>query len=443
MSLLVVGVSHRSAPVDLLERLALDAGRASKLRAAALDTAYVSEVVVLATCNRVEIYARVGRFHGSVDDLTALLVDSAGLADPADIVPALYVHYDAGAVAHLFSVATGLESMVVGEGQVLGQVRDGLRAAQDEETVGPALNALFQHALRVGKRAHSETAIDAAGRSVVSVALDEARKVIGDLARARVCIVGAGSVAALAASLVRREGAAELVVLSRTLEHARRLASAGSGRAGDLAALSTELGQADLLISCTGATGVVIAAETVAAARSASRDQRPLAIVDLALPHDVDPAAAELPGVRLIGLPDVAASVSESGAAGRGNAGAAAADIAAVEDIVAAEVEAFAAARDQEQVAPTVVALRTMATAVVSAELDRLWSRLPELTERQRSEISRSLHRQADKLLHEPTVRVKQFAGRVPETSYAAALAELFALDPAAVDAVSGKRDDL
>ncbi len=443
MSILVVGLSHRSAPVDLLERLALDAGGASKLRAAALDTSYVSEVVVLATCNRVEIYARVERFHGSVDDLTALLVDSAGLPGPGEIVPALYVHYDAGAVAHLFSVATGLESMVVGEGQILGQVRDALGAAQAEATVGPALNALFQHALRVGKRAHSETGIDAAGRSIVSVALDEARAVIGDLADARVCIVGAGSVAALAASLVRRAGVRDVVVLSRTLEHARRLAVSCGGRAGRLSDLPVELTDADLLISCTGATGLVIDTETVAAARRARPNPTPLAIVDLALPHDVDAAAADLPGVTLVGLPDVAASLARDATSAGGGMVAAAADINAVEAIVAAEVETFAAARDQDRVAPTVVALRTMATAVVAAELDRLWSRLPELTERQRGEITKSLHRQADKLLHEPTVRVKQFAGRVPEPSYAAALAELFALDPAAVDAVSGKRDDL
>lgn len=435
MSILVVGVSHRSAPVELLERLALDTGAASKLRAAALDTAYVSEVVVLSTCNRVEIYARVERFHGSVDDLTALLVDHAGLPDPADIVPALYVHYDAGTVAHLFSVTAGLESMVVGEGQIQGQVREALRVAQDEESVGPALNALFQHALRVGKRAHSETGIDSAGRSVVSVALDEATAVVGDLASSRICIVGAGSVAVLVARLVRRAGASDIVVLSRSQEHAQRVATGCAGRARTLAALPAELADADLVISCTGAAGIVIDASTVAAARRMAGGSRPLAIVDLALPHDVDVAVADLPGVTRIGLPDLADRAERARTA--------TADVSAVEAIVAAEVQAFAAARAQDKVAPTVVALRSMATAVVAAELARLEARLPELTDRQRAEIARTLNRQADKLLHEPTVRVKQFAGRVPEPSYAAALAELFALDPAAVDALSGGRDDL
>ncbi|MEJ7628036.1 MAG: glutamyl-tRNA reductase [Nocardioidaceae bacterium] len=438
MSILVVGASHRSAPVELLETLALDTGQASKLRAAALDTSYVREVVVLATCNRVEIYAQVERFHGSVEDLTGLLVERAGATAAADVVASLYVHYDAGAVAHLFSVATGLESMVVGEGQILGQVREALREAQDEGTVGPALNTLFQHGLRVGKRAHSETRIDVAGRSVVSVALDEAGEAIGDIARARVCIVGAGSVASLAVSTVRRAGARDIVVLSRTTQSARRLAGAvsddgGSVRAAELSSLPAELAKADLVISCTGATGVVIDADLVAAALLLRTEPTPLTIVDLALPHDVALAVADLPGVALVGLPRIAAALA---------AGPVAEDVSAVERIVADEVVEFASARDQDRVAPTVVALRSMASGVIAAELDRLWSRLPELTERQRDEIARTLRREADKLLHEPTVRVKQFAGRVPDSSYAAALAELFALDPAAVDAVSGQRDD-
>ncbi len=434
MSILVVGASHRSAPVELLERLALDRGQASKLRTAALETPHVSEAVVLATCNRVEIYAAVDRFHGSVDDLTALLLQRAGMTEPSEIVSSLYVHYDAGAVNHLFSVATGLESMVIGEGQILGQVRDALREAQDEETVGARLNALFQQALRVGKRAHSETGIDAAGRSLVSVALDGASTVVGDLAKARVCIVGSGSVAALAASSVRRAGATDVAVLSRTFENARRLAATSEGRAGGLDSLPTELATADVMISCTGATGVVIDADTLAAGMLLRSEPKPLAIIDLALPHDVDPSAAALPGVSLIGLPEIAASLAH---------GPVAAEVTAVERIVADELASFASARDQDQVAPTVVALRSMATRVIDLELERLMGRLPELTERQRDEIAQTMRREADKLLHEPTVRVKLLAGQIPESSYAAALAELFALDPAAVEAVSGAREEL
>ncbi|MEJ7743662.1 MAG: glutamyl-tRNA reductase [Nocardioidaceae bacterium] len=205
MSILIVGASHRTASVELLERLALDTDGASKLSTRALLTPHVTEALVLATCNRVEIYAEVDRFHGSVEDLTALLVEKSDLPTER-VLSALYVHYDEAAVAHLLSVATGLESMVVGESQILGQVREALRRGQDDETVGPALNSLFQQGLRVGKRAHFETDIDRAGQSLVSVALDEAAHTIGPIEGARVLIVGAGSIAGLAANSVRRAG---------------------------------------------------------------------------------------------------------------------------------------------------------------------------------------------------------------------------------------------
>ncbi len=426
MSVLVVGASHRTTSDALLEQLALDADGAAKLRAAVLDSPHVSEALVLATCNRIEIYAEVDRFHGSVEDLTALLVDHAS-SSIDKVVPALYVHYDEAAVAHLFEVVTGLDSMVVGESQILGQVRDALRRAQADEAVGTAINSLFQQGLRVGKRAHTETNIDRAGQSVVSVALDGAVEIIGPLQGARVCIVGAGSVAGLAASSVRRAGVGNIVIASRTYENAQRLAGRVGGRAVRLMQLGDALGEADLVVSCTAATGSVISAEMVAASMTARTSEAPLAIIDLALPHDVSPEVAKLPGVTVIALKTLAESVHN---------GSALADVIAVKAIVDEEVSAFTAARDAARVAPTVVALRTMATTVVSTELERLWGRRGDLSPEQRAEIVQTVRRVADKLLHEPTVRVKQLAGRTPEASYAEALAELFALDPAAVDAV-------
>lgn len=426
MTVLVVGASHRSAPVEVLEQLALVPGAAAKLRTAALETEHVIEAVVLATCNRVEIYAAVDRFHGSVDDLTALLVERTDLTAEA-LTPSLYVHYDEAAVAHLFAVATGLDSMVVGESQILGQVRAALRSSQDTESVGTSLNALFQQGLRVGKRAHAETGIDRAGQSLVSVALAEAAQLIGPLQGISVCIVGAGSIAALAATTVRRADVDDIVVLSRTLDNAQRLAAAVNGRAAGIETLPAELAVADLVISCTGATGTVITAEMVARAPSARPEGVPLVLVDLALPRDVEPAAAVLPEVAVIGLEGLADSVHN---------GAALEDVAAVRMIVAEEVAAFVAARDAARVAPTLVALRTMATGVVGAELERLWSRLDSLSPHERDEVERTVRRVADKLLHEPSVRIKELAGRSLESSYADALAELFALDPAAVDAV-------
>jgi glutamyl-tRNA reductase len=426
VSILIVGASHRTASVELLEQLALDTAGAAKLRTAALDTEHVSEALVLATCNRIEIYAEVDRFHGSVEDLTTLLADYAH-STMEDVLGSLYVHYDEAAVAHLFEVATGLDSMVVGESQILGQVREALRQAQADSSAGASLNSLFQQGLRVGKRAHAETDIDHAGQSVVSVALAEATEVLGALDQARVCIVGAGSVASLAAASVRRAAAADIVVCSRTPANAARVAASVGGRSAALDQVPQELTTADLVISCTGATGPVISADMVATAL-AGRGGRPLVLVDLALPRDIEPLASTGEAVTVIALETLADSVHN---------GSALEDVASVKAIVAEEVTAFAAARDAARVAPTVVALRTMATGVVAAELDRLWARLGPLPAAQRDEIIKSVTRVADKLLHEPTVRIKQFAGRSPESSYADALAELFALDPATVEAVS------
>ncbi|MGA8208997.1 MAG: glutamyl-tRNA reductase, partial [Nocardioidaceae bacterium] len=277
MSVLVVGVSHRTAPVSVLERLTLDAPGVDKLLAAVADGDHVREATVLATCNRVEIYAEVDRFHGSVEAVSRLLCDLAD-EDPEDVVPHLYVHYDDGAVSHLFHVATGLDSMVVGEGQILGQTREALRVGQEAGTVGPALNVLFQQALRVGKRTHSETDIDHAAPSLVSLGLDRAADHVGAVRGLRVLVVGAGSMAGLAVATVARLGARDIVVASRTQPRAQRLAEQYAGRAVPLTQVQEALAEADVLISCTGATGVVLPLATVAAARAAT--SRPLAVVD-------------------------------------------------------------------------------------------------------------------------------------------------------------------
>jgi glutamyl-tRNA reductase len=316
--------------------------------------------------------------------------------------------------------------MVVGETQILGQVRNALRVGQETGTVGTALNVLFQQALRVGKRVHAETDVQRAAPSLVSLALDRAAADIGPVAGKRVLVVGAGSMAGLAVATVSRLGAAEVVVASRTDARARRLAEQYDGRAVPLTAVRETLADADLLVSCTGATGVVLPLAMVAAARTGAT--HPLAVIDLALPHDVDPAVAELPDVRLIGLAQLAEELHE---------GEGASDVAAVRAIVTEEIAAFLAARRAASVTPTVVALRTMATGVVDAEMQRLLSRLPDLDPVVRAEIEHAVRRVADKLLHQPTVRVKELANSDGAVSYAAALAELFSLHPDAVDAVT------
>jgi glutamyl-tRNA reductase len=425
MSVLVVGVSHRTAPVSVLEQLALDPDGVQKLIRQVIDCEHVLEATVLSTCNRIEIYAEVDRFHGSVEAVSRVLCERA-VQRPEDIVQHLYVHYDDGAVSHLFNVASGLDSMVVGEGQILGQAREALRLGQDTGSIGPALNVLFQQALRVGKRAHAETDIDGAAPSLVSVAVDRAAAAIGPISGKRVVVIGAGSMASLAVSTVRRLGAADIAIANRTSSNAARLAEQYDGRMVELADLDRSLVQADLVISCTGATGLVLPLAQIAQARSHAT--RPLAIIDLALPHDVDPAVGQLPGVTLVGLARLAEEVNE---------GEGATDVAAVRSIVNQEITAFLAARRSASVTPTVVALRTMATGVVEAEVDRLMSRLPDLDPQTRAEVELAVRRVADKLLHQPTVRVKELANETGAISYAAALAELFSLDPEAVDAVT------
>jgi glutamyl-tRNA reductase len=424
VSVLVVGVSHRTAPVSVLERLTLDPDGADKLVRAVADCEHVLEATVVATCNRVEIYAEVDRFHGSVESVSRMLCELAD-ESPEDVVPHLYVHYDDGAVSHLFHVTSGLDSMVVGEGQILGQCREALRIGQEAGTIGPALNVLFQQALRVGKRVHAETDIDHAAPSLVQLALDQAAAEIGPVAGRRVLVVGAGSMAALSVATVSRLGAADVVVASRTEAHARRLAEQYGGRAVPLTQVQEALSDADLLVSCTGATGVVVPLAVVAAARTGA--SRPLAVVDLALPHDVDPAVAELPDVALFDLARLAAVVNHAEGS----------DVAAVRDIVAQEIAAFLAARSSAIVTPTVVALRTMATGIVDTEMRRLSTRLPDLDPTVRDEIEHAVRRVADKLLHQPTVRVKELANQTGAVSYAAALAELFSLDPEAVEAMT------
>jgi glutamyl-tRNA reductase len=424
MSVLVVGISHNSAPVALLEQVALDDDGIQKLVAEAAACEHVVEATVISTCNRVEIYTEVDRFHGSVEELSRLLVEQAGLSTEA-MLPHLYVHYDDGAVSHLFQVAAGLDSMAVGEGQILGQTREALRRGQELGTVGPALNVLFQQALRVGKRSRAETGIDQVAPSLVSAALERSDEAVGAVAGKYVVVVGAGAMAGLATATVSRLGAAEVVVVNRTVGRADRLAAEYGARPASMADLPNELAKADVLITCTGATGVLVSRDLLASARP---DPRPLAVIDVALPHDVDPAVATLPGVTLIGLAQLADALHDS-EAGR--------EVVEVRRIVSQEVTAFLAARRQASVTTTVVALRSMATSVVDAEMARLDGRLPGLDESARAEVLHTVRRVADKLLHEPTVRVKELANEQGAVSYATALAELFALDPDAVEAVT------
>ncbi|MFJ4781514.1 glutamyl-tRNA reductase [Streptomyces sp. NPDC088762] len=565
MSLLVVGLSHRSAPVSVLERASLSADAKVKLLHDTLAAEPAAEAAVLATCNRIELYADVDKFHAGVAELSTLLAQHSGVA-LEELTPYLYVHYEDRAVHHLFSVACGLDSMVVGEGQILGQIKDALALGQELHTAGRLINDLFQQALRVGKRAHSETGIDRAGQSLVTFGLEQlsmGAEVSQWAAGKRALVIGAGSMSSLAAATLARVGVAEIAVANRTAERAERLAeilvASGTGvaaRALPMAAVADELARVDVVVSCTGATGLVLTADDVLAAVSqgsapdpapqtpegldfapagdlasvggvalagdvavgldpavvarlvaaaqaggrlvdagavrtiaavpggdgcpvdlpggdgraaltgvdanslelhgtwadqgeAAAQRQPrravraqgdgtavrLALLDLAMPRDIDAAVHRIPGVRLVDIESLAEASADAPMA---------ADVDAVRGIVTEEVAAFGAAQRAAHITPTVVALRAMAAEVVAMEVARLDGRLPDLDERQRAEVTQTVRRVVDKLLHAPTVRVKQLASEPGGAGYAEALRELFDLDPQTVASVSqaDKNDD-
>ncbi|MFE6405314.1 glutamyl-tRNA reductase [Streptomyces sp. NPDC057837] len=574
MSLLVVGLSHRSAPVSVLERASLSADAQVKLLQDTVAAEPASEAAVLATCNRIELYADVDKFHAGVAELSTLLAQHSGVG-LEELTPYLYVHYEDRAVHHLFAVACGLDSMVVGEGQILGQIKDSLARAQELHSAGRLLNDLFQQALRVGKRAHSETGIDRAGQSLVTFGLEQLARG-GDVQEwakgKKALVIGAGSMSSLAAATLARAGVAELVVANRTFDRAERLAQILSegddtdvlARAVPMESVPVELTRADVAVSCTGATGLVLTAEAVARAvegrtpvppaggdgpeapggtggaagpgtrpgaqpatgpggdegcpldlsavqgtagfsvlgeaavagmaaadleqhaawvdngtagggqraaaparpgtldpaadtgaiaalaatvatvgriperrrpEPAEEPQRPepvLFLLDLAMPRDIDAAAHRLAGVRLVDIESLAEASADAPMA---------ADVDQVRRIVSDEVAAFGAALRAAHITPTVVALRTMAADVVASEIARLDGRLPGLDDKHRAEITQTVRRVVDKLLHAPTVRVKQLAAEPGGAGYADALRTLFDLDPETVAAVSRAED--
>lgn len=426
MSVLVVGLNHRTASTAVLERVSLGGDDLRKSLAELVGGESVAEAVVLSTCSRVEVYASTATFHGGVAEVSDLLSRVSGLP-LRELQTSLYPLHEARAVQHLFSVACGLDSLLVGESQIQGQVREAVRIAEEEGATGRVLAELFRHAVRVGRRARTDTAIDAAGRSLVAVGLRLATEAVGPLRGRRALVVGAGSTGSLAGALLLRAGVVEVTVANRTPERGARLAAAVGGSAVGLDALPAALAVADVVVCSTAATAPVLTAPVVAAAVRA-RGGRPLFLLDLALPRDVDPAVRALPEVSLADL-ETLRVLLEGEPAG--------ADVAKVRAIVDEEVAAFVGWQRAVQVAPTVVALRTKAEAMASSELDRLRSRLPDLEPAVRVEVEATVQRVVDKLLHAPTVRVKELAEVPGGDSYAEALSELFELDRQVVTSVS------
>jgi glutamyl-tRNA reductase len=453
VNLLVVGASHRTAPVGVLERLAVAADQAPRILGELLAQPHVGEAVVLSTCNRVEVYAAVTAFHGGLADVCRTLATHAGCAQPA-LAEHLYVYYDGAAVDHAYRVAAGLDSMVVGEGQILGQLREAYHTATEADSVGRLLHELMQQALRVGKRARAETDLDRAGQSVVTAALDVAARTLrtgpdagaGDwdtgtfpeyaqvLAGRPALVVGAGSMGALAVATLARAGAAPLSVANRGADRAARLAGAYQAAPVPFDQVPALLSTVDIVVTATASREPVLTAATVAGSLARRRpDAGPLVILDLAVPRDVEPAVADLPGVLLVDIDGLARALDGAPHL---------AAVTAAEQIVDAEVEAFLGWLRGTEVAPTVAALRARAEDVVTAELRRLAQRRPDLTDEQRAEVAHTMHRVVQRLLHQPTVRVRQLAAEPGGDQYAALLRELFDLDVPQPQAADDARRD-
>ncbi len=420
MNPLIVGVSYRTAPVSLLERIAVAAADVPDLLRTLVAQPAVGEAVLLSTCNRVEVYAGVAAFHGGLTEISSVLAARAGVGLD-ELAEHLYVRYDDEAIRHAYRVAAGLDSMVVGESQILGQLREAYSAATATDTAGRVLHELLQSALRVGKRVHAETGIDRAGQSVVTAALEVGGTRSGIVPPgASVLVIGAGAMGALALATLQRSGAAALTIANRGADRAERLAKAYRATAVRLAELPAALATADIVVSATASTGYVVTPDLLAGG------DRPTLVLDLAVPRDVDPDVAAVPGVTLVDIEQLGSALADAHGGTR--------DVVAADAIVAEEVAAYLTWLRSTDVAPTVAALRARADGVVAAELRRFGQRRPDLTDEQRAEVARTVHRVVQQLLHHPTVRVRQLAAEPGGEQYAALLRELFALDVDTVD---------
>jgi glutamyl-tRNA reductase len=420
MAILALGISHRRATVELLERLAFADDDLVKAYRRVAEDPGVDEAVVLSTCNRVEVYASVPAYHAGFQALKRLLAES--WSQPADeLAEPLYSHYEEEAVHHLFEVAAGLDSMVIGEPQILSQVRDAFRRAEAEGATGHALTALFHSAGRTGRRVRTETAVGSAPDAFVDAGADLAATTLDGLEDRTAIVVGAGHMAALAVKHLRARGVGTVRILNRSLERARVLAERTGADHGDLQELPDALRASDIAISATGAAGLVVHASTLARVMDAR--ERPLFLLDLAVPRDVEPSAADIPGVRLVdieGLKD-AFSARATDVAG---------DIERANAIVEAEVHRYAVRRRADKLAPLIHALRGRGDAAVAAEMERYRSELAALTPDERDAVEALARGIVAKLLHDPIVRLKELSAPGTDRAHETLLAQLYDLEP-------------
>lgn len=420
MSVVVLGLNHRTMPLPLFERLTIDGARLPKALHDLSTRAHVSEAVVLSTCNRTEVYAVAERFHGAYGDIRDFLCEMAFLP-PEDFADHLYVHYDTEAVNHLFSVASGLDSAVLGDTEILGQVKTAWEKASLEGATGPVLNLLFRHALETGKRARTETGIARSTASVSHAAVEMASARLGSLQGRRVLVLGAGEMGKGMLTALKGAGVAEVLVANRTWERASVLADAIGGRPVRLAELPATLASVDLLLTSTGASSIMLEHADLAPV-VLGRAGRNLLIVDIAVPRDVDPAVAELPGVTLLDMDDLN-RFAQAGIYERRK------EVGAVQEIIVEELSRFGDATSARAVAPLVSALRGRAEAVRQAELDRYAAKLADLDPSQTEAVEGLTRSILAKVLHAPTVKLKDLAGTPKGDRLSEALRDLYDLD--------------
>lgn len=420
MSVIVVGLNHRTAPLELLERMTVPSGRLPKALADLRDRAALDEVVVLSTCMRTEVYATADRFHPAVQDIRNFLCESSFSA-PEDVADHLTMLYDDAAIGHLFAVASGLDSAVLGESEILAQVRTAWETARVEDACGTVLSGLFRHALEVGKRVRSETAIARGTTSVSAAAVALAADHLGSLDGRRILVLGAGDMGEGMAVALAGAGVADIQVANRTRSRAQALADRIGGRTVAFGSLGVALAEVDVLLTSTGAPEPVLTAEDLRPVLE-GRTGRQLLIVDVAVPRDVEPSVRHLDGVTVLDLDDLRA-FARAGLEDRRR------EVTRVHGIIDEEVQDYLRDVLARQAAPTVASLRARAEEIRAAELDRLRARLVGLDDRQREAVEAVTRGVVAKLLHEPTVRLKDAAGTPRGERLAEALRALFDLD--------------
>ncbi len=419
MSLVVVGLNHRTVPVEILERMAVPSVELPKALHSLVQSENLAEVVVLSTCNRTEIYARSTRFHPAVQDVLDFLTTLSS-SDPIDFAEHVYTYHDEAAVAHLFGVAAGVDSMIIGEGEILGQVREAWLAAEHEGTTGQMLSRVFRQAVKVGKRSRTETAIGRNAVSISSAAVAVAAERLGTLVGRTVLVLGAGDVGEGMAVALAGAGVGDVVVANRTPERAVALAKRVGGRSIGLEAVPAALEVADVLLASTAATDVLLARDEMEAVMRL-RDGRALLVVDVAVPRDIDPGVGEIFGVTLLDIDDLRGFAEQSLAQRRQ-------EVVNVRRVITDELERYRLERSAREVAPLITALRARGEDVRLGELNRFRSRLGALDPETRETIEALSKGIVNKLLHDPTVVVKDSAGTARGELYADALAALFEL---------------